>query len=162
MKWWFCRRDAVRGNRGNKEVWVAEWGRIKEREIWPRRSQEATEKVNDTLEMLRDWGEQKVKRSMIGEATKCKKKREKKSQGANGVANQSWVMTTLPWVRRTDGDHLSASALPWLPRLLARCAESSPVRWTPPPPKLSLHACKQQIHPLSPVRLCLICRFLNP
>lgn len=62
---------------------VAELGRIKERERWPRRSQEATEKVKDTFEKLRDWGEQKVKRLMVGEATKCKK--GEKARGLMGL-----------------------------------------------------------------------------
>lgn len=63
-----------------------------------------------------------AKGMMIGEATKCKKR---KGQGANGlVANQSWVMTTSPWARLTDGDHLSALALPRLCRLLTHCAKT--------------------------------------
>lgn len=54
--------------------------------VGPSRSQEATAKVKDTLEMLRDWGEQKVKRLMTGEATECKKsaKREK-ARGLMGL-----------------------------------------------------------------------------
>lgn len=55
-------------------------------ESWLRRCQKAREKVKGTLEMLRDWGEQKVKRLMIGEATECKKsaKREK-ARGLMGL-----------------------------------------------------------------------------
>lgn len=55
-------------------------------ESWPRRCQKATEKVKGTLEMLRDWGEQKVKRLMIGEATECKKSANReKARGLMGL-----------------------------------------------------------------------------
>lgn len=112
--------------------------------------------------MLRDWGEQKVKRLMIGDGTECKKKcKERKSQGANGlVANQSWVMTTLPWARLTDGDHLSALALPRLPQLLTHGAKSSPLLWTLPL-KNWHHTHTNSTYTVSPVRVYLICQFIN-
>lgn len=96
-----------------------------------------------------DWGSYKVQK-------------KRKSQGANGlVANQSWVMTTLPWARLTDGDHLSALALPCLPLIPDSLCQIISGSVDPPPKNPALHACKQQIYTLSPVRVCLICQFIN-
>lgn len=100
---------------------------------------------------INDWGSDRVRK-------KCK---ERKSQGANGlVANQSWVMTTLPWARLTDGDHLSALALPRLPQLLTHGAKSSPLPWTLPQ-KTWHHTHTNNTCTVSPVRVCPICQFIN-
>lgn len=74
--------------RGTDAERKCEWqnGGKKYGESWPRRCQRATEKVKGILEMLRDWGEQKVKRLMIGEATECKKSANReKARGLMGL-----------------------------------------------------------------------------
>lgn len=92
------------------------------------------------------------------ECKKEKKWKERKSQGANGLmANQSWVMATLEWAGLTDGDHLSALALPWLPCLLTHRAGSAPTPRTPPPIMYMQHTYRDT---LGPARLYQISQYI--
>lgn len=147
-------------NWGRTKVWVAEWGekQWKLAQEMPESNRES--KRNPWNVERLGWAKGK-KINDLGSDRVQKRCKERKSQGANGlVANQSWVMTTLPWARLTDGDHLSALALPRLPQLLTHGAKSSPLPWTLPL-KTWHHTNTNNTYTVSPVRVCPICQFIN-
>lgn len=94
-------RGCSKRNRGDKNVWVAEWGRIKERE----RKLAQEKPGSDGESKRRTWNVERrgwAKGKKIDDWGSYKVQKKRKSQGANGlVANQSWVMTTLPWQMET-------------------------------------------------------------